>query len=436
MTTKDTCASCGDASCTAKGKKPDEKEEAFLERQALASRLCKIGHRIMVLSGKGGVGKSTVAVNLAAALAAAGKRVGLLDIDIHGPSIPKLLHLEGARPSGGDHTLYPLPVEDAAGQLSVMSIGLLLPEPDSPVIWRGPMKYTVIKQFLKDVEWGELDYLIVDAPPGTGDEPLAVAQIIDSAVSFSSRPPPAAGLPTDGAVIVTTPQQVAVQDVRRSILFCRQVGLPVLGVVENMSGFVCPHCGERTPIFGDGGGQAMATELGVPFLGSVPIDPTVMASGESGMPLVTCYPSSPTARAFGHILQALLGPDEVKLPQPPSLPLPGAGGRLRVAVPLVGGRLAPQLGRCEAFAFFDIEPGTRSVQGPEIVASPSCEPGRLSRWLLEHGVQVMITSGLGVAAQRLFSKSGITAVAGASIGDPAAAVRAYLESAVREGSEP
>jgi len=179
--------------------------------------MCGIKHKILVLSGKGGVGKSTVAVNVAASLAMAGKKVGLLDSDIHGPSIPKMLHVEGAPVVSGDTSLSPVKVGMQPGLLSVMSIGFLLRGRDDAVIWRGPAKHGVIKQFLKDVDWGNLDYLVVDSPPGTGDEPLSVIQLIENA---------------DGAIIVTTPQQVAVQDVRRSIMFCRQLSLNVLGVVE------------------------------------------------------------------------------------------------------------------------------------------------------------------------------------------------------------
>jgi ATP-binding protein involved in chromosome partitioning len=291
MTSDNTCKTCGDSQCAAQEKRPGERDEDYVERQELLSRMCRITHKIMVLSGKGGVGKSTVAVNLAVGLAMAGKQVGLLDVDIHGPSVPKLLDIEGSQISGDGDVLFPARVACGTGTLSVMSIGLLLRERDEAVIWRGPRKYGVIKQFLKDVEWGELDYLVVDSPPGTGDEPLAVAQLIEKA---------------DGAVVVTTPQEVAVQDVRRCIVFCRQVGLPVLGVVENMSGFTCPKCGELVKIFGADGGRAMAEEMGVPYLGAIPIGPEVVMSGDSGTPIVQAKPDSETAKAFGRIVRTLL----------------------------------------------------------------------------------------------------------------------------------
>ena len=275
------CSTCNADSCSAKDQRPDEALEAFLERQALAKRMCGIEHKILVFSGKGGVGKSTVAANLAAVLAADGRRVGLLDVDFHGPSIPRLLHLEGQRAEpAGDGGLAPIATPDG---LRVMSIGSLVEGRDAAVIWRGPLKMKVIKQLLSDVDWGELDYLIIDSPPGTGDEPLSVAQLIEG---------------TDGAVLVTTPQVLSANDVRRAVTFCRQVRLPVLGILENMSGFVCPHCGKETQLFKSGGGRALAAEMNVLFLGSIPIDPEVVTSSDEGRPFVLAHPNSTAARAF------------------------------------------------------------------------------------------------------------------------------------------
>jgi Mrp family chromosome partitioning ATPase len=199
--------------------------------------------------------------------------------------------VEGTQVGSDGTILSPVKIGFRTGMLKVMSIGLLLQGRDEAVIWRGPRKYTLIKQFLKDVDWGELDVLVVDAPPGTGDEPLTIAQLLEGA---------------DGAVIVTTPQEVAVQDVRRCIMFCRQLELPVLGVVENMSGFVCPRCGVEIAIFGADGGRRMAEEMGVPYLGSIPIEPAVVSSGDSGQPIVQSSPDSLTAKAFGQIVGAIL----------------------------------------------------------------------------------------------------------------------------------
>jgi Mrp family chromosome partitioning ATPase len=282
-----TCDSCTDSSCSAARRQLNETDQDFQERRALQARLCRIDHKIMVMSGKGGVGKSTVAVNLAMGLMLAGKKVGLLDVDIHGPSVPTMLGLEGATIDQGPEGL--LPVE--LGHFKVMSMGFLLRNPDDAVIWRGPVKGGVIKQFLKDVAWGDLDYLIIDAPPGTGDEPLSVCQLIN---------------PIDGAVVVTTPQRVAAMDVRKSITFCAQVGMKVLGVVENMSGFVCPKCGEVTHILRSGGGKRMADDMGVPFLGSIPIDPSVAEAGDLGQAFVLHHASSPTAELMRSVVAPLL----------------------------------------------------------------------------------------------------------------------------------
>ena len=291
MTDGKTCEECDDSRCAARDRREGEADEALRERRALEARMCRIRHKVVVLSGKGGVGKSTVAVNLATALAMAGKRVGLLDVDIHGPSVPKLLHVEGGRLGASENALIPVEVECGPGKLVVMSIGFLLRNRDDAVIWRGPMKLGAIRQFLAEGEWGDLDWLVIDSPPGTGDEPLTVAQLLPDA---------------DGAIVVTTPQDVAVADVRRCVVFCRQVKMPVIGVVENMSGYTCPKCGEVSGIFGSGGGKAMAEEMGVPYLGDIPIDPEVVASGDGGAPIVRSKPGSETARAFARIAATLM----------------------------------------------------------------------------------------------------------------------------------
>ncbi|MFA6449234.1 MAG: Mrp/NBP35 family ATP-binding protein [bacterium] len=262
-----------------------------LEQQMLNDRMAKIHNKIIVMSGKGGVGKSTVSVNIAVELASRGKRVGLVDVDIHGPSIPGLLNLSDARPQSDLSGMSPIAYKVSGGEIKVMSIGFLLSNRDAAVIWRGPMKLGAIKQFLRDVAWGELDYLIIDSPPGTGDEPLSVCQLIEGLT---------------GAVIVTTPQKIAIDDVRRSITFCHQLNTKVLGVVENMSGFVCPHCGEQTDIFTRGGGGIMASEMDVPFLGRIPLDPKVVQAGDEGRPIVENSPDSTAAKAYAGIVDTLL----------------------------------------------------------------------------------------------------------------------------------
>lgn len=284
------CNSCEEKDGSASERKKSESEEEFREHQELQSRLGRIRHKIVVLSGKGGVGKSTVAVNLAVALTMAGKRVGLLDIDIHGPSIPTMLGLEREIIQGSEDGLLPIDL----GGMKVMSIGFLLRNQDDAVIWRGPMKMGVIKQFLKDVVWGDLDYLIIDSPPGTGDEPLSVCQLIGT---------------MDGAVVVTTPQKVAAVDVRKSITFCRQLHVPILGVVENMSGFVCPKCGEVTPILCSGGGKEISEDMKVPFLGSIPMDPMIAEACDRGKTFIHHHANSPTAAAMRNIIKPIAALD-------------------------------------------------------------------------------------------------------------------------------
>ncbi len=262
--------------------------DSELDDRMLQDRLGKIGRTLMILSGKGGVGKSTVAVNLALSLAAQGQRVGLLDVDIHGPSIPKMLGLNGQKVGIKDNEIIPI---EAYGKLQVVSMGLLLEHDDQPIVWRGPMKYNVIKEFLQRVVWGTLDYLVIDAPPGTGDEPLSVGQLIKERAS---------------AVIVTTPQQVATIDVAKCITFCNQLKVPIAGIIENMSGFICPHCGQEVDIFSKGGGKELADRMEVPFLGSVPLDPEIVKSGDNGQPYVLSYIDTETAKRFDAIVEKIV----------------------------------------------------------------------------------------------------------------------------------
>jgi ATP-binding protein involved in chromosome partitioning len=251
----------------------DVKARGGFGRQAIEG----IRNIVAVGAGKGGVGKSTTSVNLAVALRQKGARVGLIDADVYGPNIPQMLGISGAPEATEDRKIIPM---EAHG-LKVISMGMLVP-PDQPVIWRGPMLHGAIQQFMRDVIWGELDYLVVDLPPGTGDISLSMAQSV----------------PVAGAVVVTTPQGVSVSDVRKAVAMFRQLNIPVLGVVENMSYFVCGHCSERTDIFGHGGGAQMAQELSIPFLGEVPIEPRVRAGGDEGSPIVATDPDSPAAKGF------------------------------------------------------------------------------------------------------------------------------------------
>lgn len=265
-------------------KEEETKSQMSEQHEAVEAGMAKVKHKIMVMSGKGGVGKTTVAANLAFALGMRGLDVGLMDADIHGPDIPMILGIEDKRPEISGEKISPIAVTP---RLKAMSIGFLISDRDSPIIWRGPMKMNAIRQFLSDVDWGELDYMIVDLPPGTGDEPLSVAQLIKK---------------VDGAIIVTTPQDLALLDSRKAVNFSGVLKVPVIGIVENMSGFVCPHCGKEVNIFKYGGGERAASELGVPFLGRVPLDPQMVEAADSGTPFVL-QKESKVSKAFEEIVE-------------------------------------------------------------------------------------------------------------------------------------
>lgn len=285
MVQKEKCESDKSCSSCEKTTSCSEEEKQAHEEARLTQRLGKIHHKIMVMSGKGGVGKSTVAVNLATVLARDGQYVGMLDADIHGPNVPKMWGVDWRPLQGGDDGIRPVEV---LPNVKLISMAFLLPNPDSPVVWRGPLKHTAIKQFLGDVEWGDLDFLIIDLPPGTGDEPLSVAHLIER---------------VDGSIIVTTPQDVALLDSRKTVNFSRMLKVPVIGIVENMSGLKCPECGHLIPLFKIGGGEKAAKDLKVPFLGRVPIDPEVVQKSDSGTPYVVSYPDSEVTKAFQKIAE-------------------------------------------------------------------------------------------------------------------------------------
>jgi Mrp family chromosome partitioning ATPase len=268
----------------------DPKDQARLDES-----LAKIHNRLLVFSGKGGVGKTTVAVNLAAGLARAGLRVGVLDADIHGPNTAKMLGVTQVQPElseGGK--MKPAVSPDG---VKVMSMAMLLQTEDAPVVWRGPLKMAVIRQFVTDVEWGELDWLIIDSPPGTGDEPLSVAQLI----------------PATAAVVVTTPQAVALLDSRKALNFAQLLKLRVVGVVENMSGLACPHCGKEIDLFKKDGGAQMAREMLVPLLGRIPIDPAIVDDGDTGRPFVVAQPESAASKAMEQVVRRVI---EFAAPKP------------------------------------------------------------------------------------------------------------------------
>ena len=254
-----------------------------------------IANVLAVASAKGGVGKTTCAVNLAVALAGLGHRVGLLDADIYGPNVPMMLGVDGAPDTDGIRL-----IQREAHGVKMMSLGLVL-RPDQPVVWRGPLLHTALREMLTDVAWGELDYLLIDMPPGTGDVQLSLAQSID----------------ITGAVIVTTPQEVALADVRRGLTAFGRLGVPLLGVIENMSGFACPHCGGETDIMDRGGGRRVADELKLAFLGEVPLDKAVRSGGDRGEPITSANPETPIAQAFVAIAGALESTVNAINPPPP-----------------------------------------------------------------------------------------------------------------------
>ncbi|MGC8999264.1 MAG: Mrp/NBP35 family ATP-binding protein [Candidatus Bathyarchaeia archaeon] len=277
-------------SCSKRDECNDPRKERWEEQQRLKQKISKIKHKIAVISGKGGVGKSTVTVNLAMAFAMQGhaNRVGILDADIHGPSIPKMLGLRGQRLQALAAGII-FPVIGPLG-IKVVSMDFLLPSDDSPVIWRGPLKMRAIQQFLSDITWGELDFLFVDLPPGTGDEPLSIMQLIPD---------------MDGVVIVTIPSEVSQIVVKKAVTFARQLGVPVIGIIENMSRFVCPKCGTEVNIFKTGGGRKIAEDLAVPFLGSIPIDPEICTDSDDGKPFIIEHSDSAASKAFTDIVKKI-----------------------------------------------------------------------------------------------------------------------------------
>ena len=290
MSNSKECGSCPtQSSCGSQEQGPT----ADVMDQLIHGTLSIIQNKFLVMSGKGGVGKTSVAANLSVALSKTGAQVGLMDVDLHGPDIPRMLGLKGLLEISGDNRMIP---KEYSENLKVISIESLHEDHDQAVIWRGPMKYNVIRQFLADCHWERLDYLLVDSPPGTGDEPLTIAQVIPGAK----------------AIIVTTPQEVSLADVRKSISFCRTVNMPILGVIENMSGFICPHCNEATDLFGTGGGEKTAKAMDLPFLGRIPFDPRMVVCADAGESCLDKYPDSGIAKAYQDIVEKIIAQSDSK----------------------------------------------------------------------------------------------------------------------------
>jgi Mrp family chromosome partitioning ATPase/predicted Fe-Mo cluster-binding NifX family protein len=377
----------------------------------IARQMSRVKMKLVVLSGKGGVGKSTVAANLARFLAASGLKVGLLDVDLHGPSIPRLMGLASKPVSIEDGAMAPLRLDD---HLAVMSIGFLLSSNADPVIWRGPRKNGVIRQFLKDVAWGDLDVLVIDAPPGTGDEPLAVAQNLGR---------PAA------AIIVTTPQQLAVDDVRRSVTFCRQVELPVAGIIENMSGLVCPHCGAAVELFKTGGGEALANEMQVPFLGRIPINPAIMLASDLGQAAIDPAANSAMKETFTAVRRMI----------EPQSNLDGSTSRslsestMKIAVPIFEGKLSAHFGHCPEVALVEVNLQTKTIVATQVIPTPPHEPGRFPGWLRGEGADMVIAGGMGQRALQLFEQAGVKVIVGAPSEPAEVIVSAWLQGRLQSG---
>jgi ATP-binding protein involved in chromosome partitioning len=421
---------------------PQERAKILQARKKrLVERMAQIKHKFIVLSGKGGVGKSTVAAFIAGSLAARGNTVGLLDVDIHGPSIPKMLGIEDRQVAVQADSIMPVPVSE---RLRVMSIAFLLRSRSDAVIWRGPLKMGMIEEFLANVEWGALDYLIIDSPPGTGDEPLSVCQLVP-------------GL--DGAIVVATPQDVALADVEKSIVFCAQVRTRVVGVVENMSGLVCPHCGARVDLFKSGGAEKLAAEMGVPFLGRIPLVPEIVRACDEGHCNVEDLRNDAVKAAVEEIATRIVDlTGAPSLVTNPSREEPGRGGNpspsgetpaepeadtrkqglpgsprevVIVALPVEGGRLSTHFGHSRHFGIFSTS--GKEILDEKYLEPPPHSPGVLPAWLMEHGVQVVLAGGMGQRAIGRFEEAGIKVVCGVPVGPAREMVSAYLEGTLSSG---
>ena len=386
-----------------------KKKSIILEQQdkKIKEQVSKIRHKIMVMSGKGGVGKSTVAVNIAVGLSLQDFMVGLLDVDLHGPSIPKMLGARNLklsrRPDGRLGAIKYSP------NLKFLSIEPLLPAEDSAVIWRGPIKMSAIRQFIGDIDWGKLDYLIIDAPPGTGDEPLTVAQTIPDAY----------------ALLVTTPQEVSLIDVRKSIRFCQKVKLRILGIVENMSGFICPYCGKGIDLFKKGGGQKLAEEMGLRFLGRVPIDPRIVDTGDSGKPIIAAYPESITAKAYEELIRNIISATEEMRRDIIEERF------MRVVIPIsTPNKIEPDEEKFTLFAVYDIE--NNKILVKDVVKKP--DDRTLLQFLKEQvATHIILFDPSKELADHLYQNGIKVLITDSSQESPDNLINTYLEEKTKQG---
>jgi len=399
----------------------DKQDQHQKQDMEIKESLSKIKNKILVMSGKGGVGKSSTAAYLSVALAKRGYKVGLMDVDLHGPSIPRMLGLKGSiepgTGAGKAHAVRYLP------DMEVISIESLMGEnKDAATIWRGPLKIGVIRQFISDIEWMDLDYMIIDSPPGTGDEPLTVAQTI----------------PDAKALIVTTPQEISLADVRKSINFCRQVNMEILGLVENMSGLTCPHCGKMIEIFKTRGGMLTAKREGLRLLGTLPLEPEVVSNGDTGSMGVLENNDLLITREFNKIVDEVVKLTKTRtepVPEPkkevPARKKRSADTKVLV-VPVSGGKLSAHFGHCEQFAFMETQ--NHKIAGTDMRTPPAHEPGVLPQWLYDQGADVVIVGGMGERAQGLLREKGIEVIIGAPMDPPESLANQYLSNTLVSGA--
>ncbi|MGQ9920952.1 MAG: P-loop NTPase [Desulfobacca sp.] len=382
-----------DGSCEGCELLVEEPDTGQTEDYQIRWTLDQIHHKLLVMSGKGGVGKTSVAVALALLLARRGYAVGLMDIDLHGPDVYRLLGV--GEPLDLVHGQYYLPA-GVPRNLKLVSVEAMMKNRDAAVIWRGPIKHKIIRQFLTEIQWGHLDFLIIDAPPGTGDEPLTVARTI----------------PEVQAVIVTTPQEISLADVRKAIQFCQKVDLQILGVVENMGHVRCPDCGKVIPLFSSGQGSGLLA-LGLPVLGSVPFDPEVVAAADEGRLAALEASQSPFFQAMEAVVTTLLE----ALPQVAApAPQPQRDPQTTIfAAPVVDGNLAPQCNQSQRFLLITVRNG--QIVDQVQVTPPDFKPGLLPHWLERQGVTHLIAAGLPDNARKLFQRKGVEVIA-AEAGTP------------------
>lgn len=370
-----------------------------LSKHPLSENLGNIKNVIAVMSGKGGVGKSTVATNLAVALSRKGFQTGLLDADLHGPSASRLLGMVNERIAAEGDRILPLEKDG----LKVISIAGMMEGEATSTIWRGPMKIGVLRQFIADTKWGELDYLVIDLPPGTGDEPLTIAQDI----------------PHAQAVIVTTPQEVSIIDVRKSITFCRKLGLSIAGIVENMGTIICPSCNDMITLFPGDGGTRLADEYNIPFLGSLPFEPAVAYEADAGGTFLADKRGK-SGEVFHEIVTRILDYHEEQKKEAPM------GESCTVCMPLEGGAFTSHFGHAEEMLFAEIVDG--KVTKKEVATPPPHEPGVIPNWVADKGATIMLAGGMGAKAQQILAERGVQVVTGITESAPDAVLQAFIKN--------